>query len=172
MEISIGDYGRMMFEMMIGKSNDLPDHWLSIKADAEPLVRKLLELNNQMVVDGIPSGYEIHGHTDNSKPVLSKLEKIILAQKQYAVPASTLQVGDKFWLIDNSDFEMYVVQDEPVVVDEITKKGVYFEMRHFGGRHVERIDLNELVVIAPNPLTEEFTSDSFWISLYEQKEGK
>jgi len=169
MEVSVGDYGRMMFEMMVGEKN-LPDHWESIKTEAEPLVRKLLDLNAKMS----NGGYEVHGYSDKGEKVLSAKEKIEAAQRRFLIPASELQEGDSFWLFDNYDHEMYVGQDEPLLVEDVTKKGVYYEASHLGGRHTERIDLTEKVLKAPDCFKEddelkqqEFTSDEYWLKLYE-----
>lgn len=202
MEVSIGDYGRMIFEMTVGeKYADPPEHWASIMAEAEPLVRQLIALNQKMTVDGKPGGYKIHGYTEKVKgkkrKVLSDHEKIRAAQRQLLVAAGTLQEGDMFWLFDNDDHEMYVEQDDPLTVEEVTKKGVYFEMSHLGGHHTERIDLKEKVLKAPDFFKEhraicdrfhlneidadtmtklreavyeqekEFTSDAYWLTQYE-----
>jgi len=162
MEISVGDYGRMIFEMTVAEKygNNLPEHWQSILAEAEPLVRKLLELNKKMTVDGKPGGYRIHGYIEKvkgkKKKVLSDHQKIREAQRRVLVEAKTLQEGDRFWLFENYDFEMYVGQDDPLVVSEVTKKAVYFGMSHMGGgHHTESISLTEKVLKAPDFFKEE-----------------
>lgn len=171
MEVSVGDYGRMMFEMMLTKGN-LPDHWQSIKEEAEPLVRKLLDLNARMS----NGGYEVHGYLAKGKKVLSSQEKIKTAQSRFVIPASELQEGDRFWLFDNYHHEMYIGQDEPLLVDEVTKKGVFY---YTTGRIVtaRRIDANEKVIKAPDCFKEddelkqqEFQSDEYWLKLYEASE--
>ena len=176
MEVSVGDYGRMMFEMMVGEKH-LPDHWESIKAEAEPLVRKLLALNAKMS----SGGYEIHGYSDKGKTVLSVQEKVEAAQRRFLIPASELQEGDSFWLFDNQEHEMYVGQDDPFIVEDVTKKGIYYEASHLGGRHTERIDPDEKVLKAPDCFKNfdenndrkqrEFTSDEYWLKLYETTSG-
>jgi hypothetical protein len=199
MEVSVGDYGRMMFEMMVAeKYSDLPEHWQSIKKEAEPLVRKLLALNNKMS----NGGYKIHGYVEKKGKkkvkVLSDHEKINIAQAQLAVDAGTLQEGDYFWLYKHYDHEMYIGQDDPLSVTEVTKKAVYFEMSHCGGHHTESIALNDKVLKAPDFYKEydetcsrlhngtitheefnrlqkehyakedEFTSDAYWLKKYEE----
>jgi hypothetical protein len=162
----------MMFEMMVGEKH-LPDHWESIKAEAEPLVRKLLDLNAKMS----NGGYEVHGYSDKGEKVLSAHEKIRAAQRRFLIPASELQEGDGFWwLFDNYDHEMYVY-DEPLVVEDVTKKGIYYEASHLGGRHIGRIDPTEKVLKAPDCFKNfdeqndrkqlEFTSNEYWLKLYE-----
>lgn len=205
MEISVGDFGRMIFEQTVGeKYADPPEHWKSIMAEAEPLVRKLLALNKKMTVDGKPNGYKIYGYVEKvkgkKKKVLSDRQKIEAAQKRVLVEAGTLQEEDRFWLFNNYDHEMYLGQDEPLVVGEVTKKAVYFEMSHLGGHHTESISLTEKVLKAPDffkaeeeicsryhrgeidgeqmkqlrlepqRLEEEFTSDEYWLAQYEKGE--
>jgi hypothetical protein len=170
MEVSVGDYGRMIFEMMVAEKH-LPDHWQSIKAEAEPLVRKLLALNAKMS----NGGYEIHGHNDKGKKVLSAHEKIKAAQSRCLVPARDLREGDRFWLFD--DYNDTFNDDHPFVVEDVTKRGIYYEARHLGGRHTERIDSTEMILKAPDCFKNddehndrkqrEFRSDKYWLNLYE-----
>lgn len=152
MEISIGSYGKMMFEMMIGKKKDLPKHWASIAAEAKPLVLQLLALNEKMTDGGKPSGYEVVGAPGkDGKPKLSKHKRIKLAQeKDLLTTVGTLKVGDQFWLHDHYDHEMHIGEQDPVTVDDITAKGIYFEMQHCGGHHTERIGPDQKVLKAPD----------------------
>lgn len=56
-EISIGDYGRMVFELFLEENwSNIPDHWNSIKKEALPLVKKLIKLNDKMEGGGYGSG--------------------------------------------------------------------------------------------------------------------
>lgn len=152
MEVSIGSYGKMMFEMMAGKKKDMPEHWASIAAEAKPLVLQLLALNEKMVVDGKAGGYDVIGaHGKDGKPKLSRRKRIALAQeKDLLTTAGSLKVGDYFWLHKHYDHEMCVGEHDPVRVDDITAKGVYFEMPHCGGEHTEKINKNEPVLKAPD----------------------
>lgn len=151
MEVSLSEYGRMMFEMMCGKKNNMPDHWASIAAEATPLVMQLIALNEKMVVDGKAGGYEVIGAPDKTgKKKLSKRRRIELAQeKDLLTTAGSLKVGDHFWLHKHYDHEMYVGEHEPVRADDITAKGIYFDMPHCGGSHMERIGPNDKVLKAP-----------------------
>ena len=54
-EIDVGEYGRRIFEAMTGDRDKypLPEHWgrwesIAAEAEAEPLVQKLLALNEKM----------------------------------------------------------------------------------------------------------------------------
>jgi hypothetical protein len=123
----------------------LPAHWESIKDEAKPLVEQLLALNEKM------GTYEIVG-LKSGKKKLSKHERIDQAQeKLWGCTAASLKEGDYFWLNESGhDIEMYVGEQDPVKVDEITKKGVYFELPHCGGEHSERIDFNTKILKAPD----------------------
>lgn len=148
MEVSIGDYGRMIFEIVHGeKFNQMPEHWQAIAKEAKPLIDQLLALNDKMP----NGGYRIVGRKVKGKKQKSKRERILEAQKRlWEVEASTLKEGDLVWLHANYDHEMHVGQEEPVLVEDITAKGVYVEMPHCGGRHTERIDPTEKVLKAPD----------------------
>lgn len=177
MEVSVGDYGRMMFEMMVGQNSfNGIEHWSSIKSEAEPLVRKLLALNNKMS----NGGYTIHGYlaeSEKQQKVLSKWEKIEAAQKRVLVPTSTLQEGDKFWLFYADEYEMFVHRDDPATVEDVTKKAVYYEIR---GHHNGRLNLDDQIIKAPDCFKkddedsiqqqEEFKSDAYWLKVYESIE--
>lgn len=162
MEISIGDYGRHLFEQMTNKKNGL-SHWDSIRAEAKPLVEKLLELNQKM--EG--GGYQIIGIKDKSgKKVLSQAARIKKAQMQWECEAGTLKEGDRIWLHDNYDHEMYIGQNDPVEVMDITKKGIYLEMNGFNCEYVQQISVDEKVLKAPADFLDkedEYTSDEYWL---------
>jgi hypothetical protein len=169
MEITIGDYGCMIFEMMTGQSRlrNMPEHWASIAKEATPLVEQLLALNQKM--KSREGGYSIVGYKDKTgKVVRSEHERISMAQKKsWCATAGELKEGDLFWVNDGrSDIEMYIGQDDPVQVDEITKKGVYFEMQHCGGEHTEKIGLDTKVLKAPADFEEKedlYTSKKYWL---------
>jgi hypothetical protein len=167
MEISVGNFGKYMFESMT-TDGKLSEHWESIAKEARPLVMKLIALNDKMVKDGKPSGYEIYGYkpTPKSKKKLSKTKRISLAQECWKVRADALNEGDKFWTTGCSDIEMYVTQDDPVSIMDITKTKVYFEMSHCGGSHTECIELSEMVLKAPDDFDEKkaiYQSEEFWL---------
>lgn len=172
MEISVGDFGRMIFEQTVGeKCTDPPEHWKSIQAEAEPLVRKLLALNKKMIVDGKPGGYEVHGYVEKGKgkkkKVLSKDQRIKLAQeKVMEVSASTLKEGDRIWLNHDYDIEMYFREHEPVTVDIV--KGDTIIVAHPYERHgVYKIHAKDQVLLAPKDWDEkedEYHKDEYWLA--------
>lgn len=170
-EIYVGDYGRIMFEMMTGVSKYVPDHWKSIQAEAEPLVRQLLELNKKMS----GGGYEIYGYAFSNEKVenkaLSRSEKIRIAQESCQIPASELEEGDLFWHFEDQTF----MEDEPLEVFEKTTKGVYYEVNNYS----RRINLDEKVMLAPDCFAsnydedkyeeqQEFMSEEYWLKKYEE----
>lgn len=169
MEISVSDYGRMMFELMVGDSPyPMPPHWESIKEKATPLVQALIRLNEEM--DN--GGYKIHGYLKEGKPILSTYQAIRLAQNQaWGCKASELKKGDYVWLVDNDEYEMYVGQSDPGHVDYVDhEKGLIVVS-------VDRLTLklwaNELVLKAPEdfgdyhpvhrPHTPDYESDDYWL---------
>lgn len=173
MEISVGDFGRMIFEQTVGdKYTDPPEHWKSIMAEAEPLVRKLLALNDKMTVDGKPGGYQIHGYVEKGKKkkVRSEFERIRMAQEHaLKVKGSNLKIGDRIWLLPRfSDHEMYVGQDDPVPVTDIGRTGtIYVEMRGCNYEYPATVNPNDDVLKAPKDWDEkeaEYTSKKFWLA--------
>jgi hypothetical protein len=98
MKTAIGDYGRMVFEIFLGdRSRHLttPDHWESIRKEAEPLVRKLLALNSKMT----NGGYHLYDyHDETGKLIRLPSQRIELAMiYDLQIPAQSLKVGDKIW---------------------------------------------------------------------------
>jgi hypothetical protein len=173
MEISVGDYGRMMFEMMIAeKYGNLPEHWKSIQAEAEPLVRQLLELNKKMLVDGKPGGYEIHGYVEKGKKkkkVRSKFERIRMAQEHgLKVKASSLKIGDRIWMLPAfSDHEMYVGQDDPVPITDIGRTGtIYVEMQGCNYEYPATVNPTDDVLKAPKDWddNDDYRTDEYWLA--------
>lgn len=161
MEISVGEYGRMMFEMMTG-NYVLPQHWNSIKDEAKPLVYKLLALNNKMFsADG---NYQIIGFKDESgKQVLSNSKRIEKAQNTWLCRGKALCEGDLVWLTD-SDYDMYIGQNEPATVIDITKRGIYLDM----DRTIICIRENEEVLRAPLDWGKNrilYESDEYWLQV-------
>ncbi len=155
MEVSVGDYGRMIFEMTIGdgyagRRDDLPVHWASIFDKAEPLVRQLLALNEEMVGE-TGKGYKITGYIkEGGKKVRPDHERIQMAQEAlWKVKASTLKEGDLIWLLD-SDHEMYIGENPPVSVQDVSKKCVYVEMQGCNYEYTVQVDLGDDVLNAPD----------------------
>ena len=169
MEVNIGDYGRMMFEMMTGTRSNMPDHWESISKEAEPLVRQLIDLNIKMK----NGGYNIVGYKDKEgKKKLSKFERIKQAQKAWEVSADTLKEGDQIWLVSTySDHEMYIGQDDPVIVQDVTKNGVYVEMQGCNYEFTTCVRLTDKVLKAPadfDDREDEYGSDEYWLGVAEK----
>jgi len=162
MEVSVGDYGRMMFEMLVAEKGNLPEHWQSIQVLAEPLVRQLIALNGQMT----NGGYEIHGYVEpGNKKILSKHELIQAAQeKALKFPANKLKIGDRLWLIEDGELDMSFDQD-PVAVSDIGNTGsIYVEMQ---GGYVAQIHPSNLVLKAPDDWDEnedQYRSDDYWLN--------
>lgn len=163
MEVSIGEYGRMMFEMMNEGRSNLPPHWESIRDEAKPLVAKLIALNDKMN----SGGYEIIGLKKNGKKVLSKTQRIAAAQRRlWEEKATGLKEGDKIWLLDDSDHEMYIGQDEPVPVIDISRKGIYLEMPGCNDEYIHSICKEEKILKAPRDFNEKqdlYESDEYWL---------
>ena len=161
MEITVGDYGRMMFEAMTSKKSDIK-HWDSIRDEAKSLVNQLLALNEKM--EG--GGYKIIG-TVNGKKNLSDYERIELAQqKMWTVKAKTLKDGDYIWCGDGDGSMMTPGTDGPAKVVEVTKKNVYVEIRGCNFEFITQIGLDEEVIKAPKDFfdkEEQYESDEWWL---------
>lgn len=163
MEISIGDYAKHLFEIMVARPDKSLKHWESIRAEAEPLVRKLIELNDKM--EG--GGYKITGYTDTKgKKKLPDHERIRLAQKKlWQCKAGELKEGDQCWLVENYDHEMYVGEQDPAPVVDVTKNGVYLEMEGCNYEYIIQIAKTEKVLKAPEDWNEdnEKYSNEYWL---------
>lgn len=130
MEISVGNFGRMMFEVMLGGGKHIPEHWDSIRSEVEPLVRQLLMLNSKMA----GGGYQIYGYVgDDGEMVLSEFEKSKMEFYKNCVEADSLDIGDEFLL--DAD------QESPFVVIDITSDWVYYG----SGGGISRIGLKTSV---------------------------
>lgn len=161
-EIDVGAYGRMMFEQMTSANSNNIDHWESIRAKAEPLVRELIKLNEEMK----PTGYNILGYSEKGKKKLSKHERIDAAQeKLWKVEASTLKVGDLVWLVD-SDHEMYIVQSQPCPVEYKKKDTIGVSIDMWGEDVIVKIHKTDEVFKAPADFDEKeelYTSEKYWL---------
>ena len=159
MEISIGDYGRMMFEMVAAeKGEDMSDHWKSIKEKAQPLVQQLIALNQYL-------GYEIVGQLEGKKRKLSKLDRIREAQKKlWGVKAGKCKIGDLVWEIEEHD--MIVGTNDPCLVEFKKQDCIIIEVPHMGGEHLEKIFDPDVVLRAPKDWKENeelYSSDEYWL---------
>lgn len=167
-EVNLRDFGGMMFQMMQGKKKDCPTHWASIYDEAKPLVEQLLKLNDKMVVDGKKNGYTIIGRKKNGKPVRSKREIIDLAVHHFwKVKVSELKEGDQLWLLNDSDFEMYPFQDNPLTVDDVNEKKRYVLTDHPYERNgIFQIGFDDEVLKAPADYdtNKEYHKDEYWLA--------
>lgn len=162
-EVSIGEFGRMIFEMTVERPEYASAHWRSIQNEALPLVKQLLALNKKM-----DRPYEIIGlERDNGMKTLSQMERIKLAQiKLWGRKVGELKVGDQIWLYDNFDHEMYVTQDYPVRIVDRTDKFVYVEMRGCNFEFILNLKHDKLVLLAPKDFEEDgpYTQREYWLN--------
>lgn len=165
MEMKIGEYAKHLFEIMVGDDRYFggrgPEHWESIRAEAEPLVKQLIALNDKMS----NGGYSIVGYKKEGKKVLSKSERIREAQKQlWEVEANTLKVGD-YVFYDEGEETSYVDDAVgPWKVDDVSIKGVYIDVQHCGGWHTAKITKDEKVIKAPDDWDDNgMYTDEWWL---------
>lgn len=161
MEIKIGDYGRMIFEMILGEKN-LPDHWKSIHQEAKPLVLQLLSLNEKME----NGGYNIVGYQDETgNKKLSEKERLKLTEKElFGVFADQLNKGDYVWLFEDPEFEMYVGEHDPIYVDYVAENFVLLD--HPYDRYSSyKISKKTMVLKAPKDWmqNQSFYSNEWWL---------
>lgn len=148
MEISIGDYGRHIFDVMAKEDPaHMPDHFKSIREKAEPLVRELLRLNSEMQ----PSGYRIIGYKDASgKKQLSERQRIAIAQKRlWGVEAGELAETDFLWLYKDLDYEMHVGEQPPCSVEYIKKDTIGVNVDVWSTDVTVKVSKDTLVLRAP-----------------------
>lgn len=167
MEISVGDYGRFLFENLVGTRKDHSNRqWEAIRAEAEPLVRQLLALNEKLEYP-----YELTGYHTQGKKKLSRFEKIRLAQdKELTVRVSQLREGDEVWLVE-PDFDMEVDGRSTVFVKEITENSVYVEHPHvrLGGTYRMPKTSQEKVLRKPADwYVLRMDEDDYWLKRAEE----
>lgn len=172
MEISVGDYGRMIFEMSIGERDrkNLPDHWKAIVDEAEPLVRKLLALNDKMAAVSHDGGYKIHGYIDKkgkkSKKILSDFERIRQAVvKSWEVKTDTLKEGDTVFLHKDYDIPAENYPYDGATTVNMINKGRFF-VDHPLDRHGVYEIRDEEVLKAPADYDDnnEYQSQEYWLA--------
>lgn len=161
MEVTIGTYGRMMFEIITGNKKDLPPHWDAIYDEAKPLVEELIKLNNKM-------GYRITGYRDSSgKKRRTNNERIRLAQKElWGAKIGDLKEPNEVWLYDNSDHEMHVGEQYPAPIEYVKDKYVAIEMQGQGETYILKVDKNQIVLKAPDDYYDKemlYTSRDYWL---------
>lgn len=167
-EVNVGDYGRMMFEMMLTKkSEDIPEHWFSIWEEAKPLVEQLLELNSKMK----PNCYKVSGHkTKNGKTILSDPERIEKARiKMWLTKGKSIKKGNKVWVL-GGDLEMSPRWDAPCLVMMKQKDDLIIKVSHCGGEHLEKVSANQKILRAPKDWDqnyEMYQDDTYWLEQAE-----
>ena len=162
MELTIDEYGKYLFHVMTKEKYSSGSHWESIRKEAEPLVRQLIELNKKM--EG--GGYKLVGYVDESgKKILSDHERVCKAQdKLWKTTASTLKKGDKIWLY-GGDRDMHIGEDEPAVVETVTKEWIYIMVKDWEDV-TEKIHKRAIVYKAPKDWSKKeelYSSDEFWL---------
>jgi hypothetical protein len=169
-EVTVGSYGRMIFEMCLGRDQtNLPEHFQSIIDKAKPLVQQLLDLNDEMK----PNGYKIHGYKDKKgKPILSRHQRIKKAQERMmGTTAGKCKKGDRIWLVDN-DVEMCVGEHMPVEVEVKDKNCIYVDHPFGRGGESLKLSLKDKVLKAPDDWSEDAQygkyTDDYWLAQAEE----
>lgn len=162
MEITIGEYGRMMFEIMTSSSQGLK-HWNKIREKARPLIFKLIKLNQEM-----HDVYTIVGYVDEAgNKKLSNQSRIIKVQKKlWGITASELNVGD---LVYNRGLLFNPREQKPALVE--FKKKNYLAISYPEEEYIEKINKHEEVLKIPNDWDKEvYKSDEYWLKLADKLE--
>lgn len=124
----------------------------------KPHVDAILTIN-----DGAGAGYCIVDLPDeHGKRPMRNMDRIIEAQVQFwGVKGKNLKEGDYIWPIeDMNEREYYVGQDDPIKVEEVTKKWVIFDLGRDG---TTRGELGETFIKAPPDYNEDDYDDEFWL---------
>lgn len=161
-EVSVGDYGKMLFDMLLEPNGHLPDHWKSIKKEAVPHLKALIALNDKMK----GGGYTITGIKKKGRKVLPKHERIAQAIKAaWIFPTNKLKDGDRYILtnevfeIQNEDWWHYHLK---VVVVGVTGL-VYGET---SDKLLQRVYDQEVIRI-PEDYESERYNDDYWLKIAE-----
>lgn len=164
MEIKASEYGMYLFNSMLQKKGSTSEHWESIREKAEPLVRELIRLNSEMK----GGGYKLTGYVDeDGKEKLTDQQRIkIVQEKLWKVSTLDLKVGDKIWLIDEEP-EMYIRENSPAPVDDITAKNVYVTLKDWEDYTQKLVKSKTYFVLrAPDDWNEKeelYSSDEYWL---------
>lgn len=164
METSIGEYGKMMFEQMIGVSDQYrgrPDHWESIREKAEPLVRELVKLNEEMT----GGGYTLVGYkTKDNKPVKTSYQRIDEAQvKMWGINPNDVKDGDRIFFRGGDIGYAYGDYDTPVHA-KLIDGSLYVE--HLWGKGYMPVDGQ--IIKVPDDFDEyndKYWSDEYWLKI-------
>ena len=170
MEISLGQYGKMIFEMCLGTNEaSMSDHWKSMIALARPHVQALVDLNEKNV------GYTITNISKKGRKVLPRRERIKRAmERMMEVDACTLREGDRIFLHKDYDMphENILNGDTPIKVEIVHGNRIIVE--HPQGRRagVYEIDLGEKVLKVPENWDEDSDcqSEEYWLAKADEFE--
>ena len=160
MEISVGDYGKVMFEMMQRCDDKMPANWLSIAEQARPLVNQLIALKDSMNrIGSVEKSYDIYSVRVGSVLSVSKAQRRLeIIHRSFGCKASELKEGDLVWL-DARDVGM----EDPKCVAITTDLYVAIEDEY--DRFV-KVRKDEVVLRAPKGFLEDrdtYFSDEYWL---------
>jgi hypothetical protein len=164
-EIDVVAFGEMVIRTVLREDrlgSHIPEHWASIIEKARPLVHQLIALNDEMK----PNGYVLTGYKKDGKKVLTKDQRMKAAQgKLWGTTAGKCKKGDRVWLLDDYDIEMYVREHQPVQIIIKSKDGIVAE--HPYERHgTILIGKKDKVLKAPADYEEKeefYCSDKYWL---------
>lgn len=158
MELKVKEYAALLFENMLNTNNTGLEHWESIRAEAEPLVRQLVALNSKMK----GGGYQLYGFKVDDKPVLARHQRVSEAQRRtLGVQAGTLKPGDRCWV-----GEMSIGFDYPATVLTIEKDTVAIEVEE---DRLYRAHKTETVYKAPDDFEDEWdVEDDYWVKIADK----
>jgi hypothetical protein len=114
-------------------------------------------------IDGLKSGSALEKSLKMKLFEYKRIEKI--QKLLWEIKAQKLIVGDKIW-INNSDHKMYIGEQDPVNVIDITKNGVYIEMHGCGSNYIIKLNKQELVLKAPEDFNENeniYIERQYWL---------
>ena len=160
MEVSLGDYCRMMFEVYVGDRLQIAEHWKSVEEEARPLVEKLLALHEKL-------GYVVVGMKKDGKKVRRSWEIARDAKiKLWGVKAKTLKIGNEAILLDDDRS----CEESTVLVVDKSKKAVYVEIKGCGERYTGDVDLDNIVLKCPDDFDDnvEYEKESYWLAKAEE----
>lgn len=162
-EVSVRDYGGMLFDVFVGRASHipLPEHFKSIEAKARPLIQQLLELNSEMA----GGGYAIYDYVNSSgKRIKREWERIKEAQATlWGVLAADVKEGDKIW-VTNGDYEMTPLDCSPVEVEFVKKD--YIGVTLDRDDVIAKIWKRDSILLAPADFEQHrsrYSSKEFWL---------
>ncbi len=155
-ELTPEQYASHLFSTMLDKSGSGSPHWESIRAKAEPLVRQLIALNDEMKGGGyVITGIEkiVNGKT---KVILPKHERVRLArEKLWGCTAGDCKKGDCVWRTHDYDNPVEDVEASNCeTVDDVRTDCVVVETSIWGQRGLKKVSNDEIVLRAPKELVE------------------